>query len=148
MPLVLNQKELKKTAVPEDRVCPLSERELKARVQLIESRIIYMKELDEPSFEAFDVMAAEIHRFGDSLDYFYWLVDLTEVRGRPSAEYRSHLQHKILQFENLEHIGICIDINFFLGLATKFVLSRTGMPPFSLFRTVEEGLQALRDRDG
>ncbi|MEM6989906.1 MAG: hypothetical protein AAF721_05400 [Myxococcota bacterium] len=77
------------------------------------------------------------------VEEFQMLVDI-RIASMPTAEQRAKLREMYGNQSNLTDAAAITGRNFVINIAAKFVLGGSGLKSFSVHRTLEQALEALR----
>jgi hypothetical protein len=123
-------------------------RELRARVSLLEPRIIAMRELNSGAPATLDTMGEVIRELSEELNEYCIVVDLTEARGSITSEYRRYIPEFFDKLyarpQRLRHIGLVFHANPVVRVVTKFMVARITKIPFSIYKSTPLALEGLR----
>lgn len=116
------------------------------RVSLLQDRILYIRELDNPTPETISESAKYIMELSKEWDRFSIIVEFAEVLV-PSTEVRHRVAEETLPLkEKLEHVAIVTKTNVMLDMAVKFIGALSGFKSISVYRTKELALEAILKR--
>lgn len=117
---------------------------VRARVVLLRDNIVAIREVGAPTLRHVEAMFDRISEVTRGLERFPLLVDLTEA-SRPTAELRAALRGRLrLEESRLSHVAIFTGENFLVSIAVQFVMRGQHVRSFSVHRTREQALEAIR----
>jgi hypothetical protein len=122
-----------------------AEAAIRARVSIIEERVIGILELPVQTVSSVTTMAAEVLRLAEPWERFALLIDLTEA-GRPDAEVREALERQCGQYtQRAVHAAFVVGGNMVMR-AMVFLVGhvRLGFRSVSTHVSREEALEELR----
>jgi hypothetical protein len=125
-------------------------RELRARVEVLEPNIVSMQDLDGPTPATLTVMTERVMELSADMPRFGVLVDLSRAARRaPSKEYRKFIPTCWTQLHADSKGRLAIVAVAFTGsqvarVMTKFLIGRMTSVPFTMERSVEDAVRAIR----
>jgi hypothetical protein len=136
-------------AVPDaaGHVYPVSE--LRSRVSVLEPRIVLMREIDMGTPETLQAMSARIEEIAESYDAYGIVLDLTDVTGATTAEYRRYIPKHFLDMHTrsrgrLKLVAVAFFGNPVARVATKFLVARMSAVPFTIEKNRAMAVEAVR----
>lgn len=125
-----------------------SERDvLRAQVTLMDENIISWQEAPVTTPYQLEVYAEKLRELIKDLDGFYLLADLSNTI-RPSPEVLDCLRSIMSGQKKLRHAAVFTGMNPLINVAAKFVLARIGFASFSIHKTRDQALDAIKNARG
>jgi len=123
--------------------------ELRGRVTLVEPRIVVMREMTKPTTATLKVMTQRVEELLQGLEAFGMIIDLSDNQGYTTSEYRRFIPAYFADFTArskgaLKMIAVVFVGNPVLRVAANFIVARVSEAPFSLYKTHEDALAAVR----
>ena len=117
---------------------------IRERIYMVRDDVLMFRELTHPTAFTVDVTFDRIAEVTRSLERFSMLADVTEAT-RPTAEVRAHLRRRFARERmRLGHVAVFTGHNFLLNISAQFVLSGHNLPSFSVHKTMEQAMEAIR----
>jgi hypothetical protein len=111
------------------------------RVELRDDGIVMYHEVPIPSVFQLDIFERRMTELGDRTGY-RMIIDLTEAQP-PGAVIRARLK-KLFESQPLTRVAVYTGRNFMLNIAAKFVLGSVGLKDFTIHKTFDEALVAVK----
>ena len=121
-----------------------AEREtLRSQVSLRDDGIVSWREAPVTTTYQIDAYAERLAELVQPMEAYLLLVDLTDTI-RPSPEVLERLREFFSTQTKMRHAAVFTGKNFLLNVAAQFVLARIGFGSYSVHKTRDDALAALR----
>lgn len=122
-----------------------AEREtLRSQVSLLDDSIVSWREAPVTTTHQIDAYAERLAELVRPMEAYLLLVDLTDTN-RPSPEVLERLREFFSTQTKMRHAAVFTGKNFLLNVAAQFVLARIGFGSYSVHKTRDDALAALRN---
>jgi hypothetical protein len=116
---------------------------LKERVYVHSPGVIMYREVPVMTLFQLGLFEEKLNELSAALDSYALIIDLTETEA-PSAPIRARLKELFVGQTKMRQTVVYTGKNFMLNVAAKFVLAQAGLRSFSVHKTREQALEALR----
>jgi hypothetical protein len=116
---------------------------IRDRVYVYSGNVVMYYEVPVPSVFQLDLFGEKMEEVTKDMDSYDLLLDLT-VAIPPHAEIRARLKRLFSSQAKMRRAAAFTGRNFMLNVAAKFVLGGSGLRSFSVHKTMEQALAALR----
>lgn len=119
---------------------------IKNNVHIYSPQVIYLDELPVVSPFSINLVFDEIERLGNELGLHGLVVDIRNTE-RPDAKARRVINARFSKVcESIEHVSFCTGKNILINTAARFVMYQTNLNSFSIHKTVEASIRAIKDK--
>jgi len=119
---------------------------IKNEVFMYDKEIVYYKEILVVSPFSINISFDEVDRLGQQMGKHGLLIDVRYVKN-PDARTRRAINSRFTKTcESVEHVSFCTGKNVLLNTAARFVMYQTNLNSFSIHKTVEASIQAIKKK--
>jgi len=117
---------------------------IRKRVSILEDGIILLDEIPIVSPFSINHVFDQMKIFAKTLEKCGYLVDITDTV-IPNAETRRVINREFQHtLSNVKHVSFVTGKNFIINTAARFVMYQTNLESFSISKTREEGIAAIK----
>ena len=119
---------------------------IKDNVYIYDHQTIYLKDIPVASPFSIGLVFEQAELLGRQLGKHGLIIDISETK-RPDAATRRRINQRFTQLlENISHVAFCTGQNFLINTAARFVMYQTNLNSFSINKTVEEAVHAIKSK--
>ena len=124
-------------------------RALRQRVSALEEGIVHFREISSGTPDTLRAMGARIEELAQPFDAYGIIIDLTEVEGSTTPEYRRFIPEYFNELHGrsggrLKLVAVVFDANPVLRGVVRFLVSRASNVPFNVYRTRAQASDGIR----